>query len=968
MVEQIEIKKISEYEWKILQEGKMNVPAIIYSSEKLLRDMQKDITLEQIKNVAMLPGIQKYAIALPDAHQGYGFPIGGVAAFDMQEGIISPGGVGYDINCLSGDARILSEFGYYKQIKDFEDNCNEPVNIFDKRSLNLGASDISLFLKKHSNKIVKLTTASGIEILATEEHPVYTKSGMKEVKDINTEDKILTYPFEGIEYEKPQKTLLLDEGDINKLNRSKTSKLQIKKKLKSLGLLPLYLDNPKVPYLLKIIGFIFGDGSVSIKKASQIGFYGEREDLELIKKDIEKVGFRGSIFSRERKHKIRTQYKEYEFERTETFLKSNSSAFAVSLYLLGVPEGNKAEQDYSVPEWIMKSVKWHKRLFLASLFGAELSSSKTMTNHKFNLYGLVFSANKTNPLHGINFVNQISALLEEFGVKSVLLKYRTDELNGKKSTRIRLMMHADSKNLIKLFSRVGYEYNIKKRRLANAAILWLKQKEKILEFREKTMGIARTMKKQGFRKGQIIGSLSSKYVNKYFIDKAIYHENYGRTGSRIAYCFVSFNEFIEQNSYGEGFVWDIIESKEEILHNAFVYDFTINNENHNFIANGFVVSNCSVRLLKTDLTIEDFLKKRTQILNDVFVNVPSGVGRAGKIRITREEIKNVLEEGAKWAVKQGYGVADDYRKTEEEGCMKTARASEVSSRAIERGMPQLGSLGAGNHFLEIQEVQEIYDEKIAKAFGITQKGQVTIMVHCGSRGLGHQVASDYIKLMEGKYGFKDLPDRELINAPILSDLGQKYYAAMSAAANFAFCNKQMITHWVRETFSKILPCKIDVVYDVCHNIAKIEKHDIDGKMKEVCVHRKGATRSFGAGRIEIPEVYREVGQPVIIPGSMGTASYLLVGTKKAEQVSFGSTAHGAGRVSSRSAALRNFRGEQIKNELAKQNIEVKAASWKAIAEEAPQVYKDIDEVVRVSHEAGIGNLVAKFKPLAVMKG
>ncbi len=378
--------------------------------------------------------------------------------------------------------------------------------------------------------------------------------------------------------------------------------------------------------------------------------------------------------------------------------------------------------------------------------------------------------------------------------------------------------------------------------------------------------------------------------------------------------------------------------------------------------------NCSVRLLKTDLTINDFLKKRTQILNDLFINVPSGVGRAGKTRLTREAIKDVLEQGAKWAVKQGYGIADDWRKTEEEGCMKTAKASEVSERAVQRGMPQLGSLGAGNHFLEIQQVQEIYDEKTARAFGITGKGQVTVMVHCGSRGLGHQVASDYIKLMEDKYGFNNLPDRELVNAPILSDLGQKYYSAMSAAANFAFCNKQMITHWVREVFNKILPCKIDVVYDICHNIAKIEKHNVNGEMKEVCVHRKGATRSFGSSRKEIPEVYRDIGQPIIIPGSMGTASYLLVGTKKAEEVSFGSTAHGAGRVSSRSAALREFRGEDIKNELAKQNIEVKAGSWKAIAEEAPQVYKDIDEVVRVSHEVGIGNLVARLKPLAVMKG
>jgi len=378
--------------------------------------------------------------------------------------------------------------------------------------------------------------------------------------------------------------------------------------------------------------------------------------------------------------------------------------------------------------------------------------------------------------------------------------------------------------------------------------------------------------------------------------------------------------------------------------------------------------NCSVRLLSTDLTEKDFLKKRTEILDKIFINVPSGVGRAGKEKFSREEIKDVLEQGAVWAVKKGYGVKEDYEKTEESGCMKSANADFVSDRAISRGMPQLGSLGAGNHFLEIQKVDEIYDEKIAKSFGITKKGQITIMIHCGSRGLGHQVASDYIKLMEDKYGYANLPDRELVNAPIQSELGKKYYGAMSAAANFAFCNKQMITHWVRETFNKILPCKIDVVYDVCHNIAKFEEHEIDGEKKEILVCRKGATRSFGPGRKEIPACYRDIGQPVIIPGSMGTSSYLLVGTKKAEEISFGSTAHGAGRVSSRSKALREIRGEDIKNQLEKQGIEVKSASWKSLAEEAPQVYKDIDEVVRVSHELGIGNLVAKLKPLAVMKG
>jgi tRNA-splicing ligase RtcB (3'-phosphate/5'-hydroxy nucleic acid ligase) len=345
-------------------------------------------------------------------------------------------------------------------------------------------------------------------------------------------------------------------------------------------------------------------------------------------------------------------------------------------------------------------------------------------------------------------------------------------------------------------------------------------------------------------------------------------------------------------------------------------------------------------------------------------------------RITKDMLQEVLANGGQWAVKEGYGKKEDYEKTEDSGNLK-GDPHAVSERAFKRGMPQLGSLGAGNHFLEVQEIQEIFDPKIAKIFGVDEKGNVTIMIHCGSRGLGHQVASDYVKEMEGKYGFENLPDRELINAPINSDLGQKYLGAMNAAANYAFANKQMITHWVRESINKVLGnADLNVVYDICHNIAKMEKHtvgslddpDAKGEIKKLCVHRKGATRSFGPGREELPDCYKTSGQPVLIPGSMGTASYVLVGTKKAEQVSFASTAHGAGRVMSRHEALRQFHGEKVKKDLLEKNIMVKSASMRGIAEESPGVYKDIDEVVRVSNALGIGNLVVKVKPLGVIKG
>ena len=961
-----ELKKLGEFEWEIPKEGKMLVPGKIFASEKLLVKMKEDITLEQVKNVAMLPGILKASIALMDAHQGYGFSIGGVAAFDIEKGVISPGGVGYDINCLDGDSKILSEFGYWKKIKDFE-NQNESLEILDKEKQQPDNACISLFMKKHSEKIIKIKTKSGQEVLVTEEHPFYTKQGMKEIKEIHAGEEILLYPFEGVEYENPGKKLLISEEDINKLNRSFTSKLQIKNKLKRLGLLPLYSDNPKLPYLIKIMGFIFGDGNISLGKNEQAGFYGKREDLGDIKIDLKKIGFSANVYSRKRKHKMKTAYDEYEFERIEDSLNCQSSFFAIMLNLLGTPSGKKAEKEYNLPHWLMESPKWHKRLFLASLLGAEMSSPKTMTGHGFNLYGPVFTMSKRNPLHGINFVNQISVLLEEFGIKSVLIKGRVDELNGTKSTRIRLMVYPDSKNLINLFSKINYDYNKKKRSLANAAIVWLRQKEKILEFREETMQKARDMKEKGFKKSQIINSLSSRYSNKHFIDKAIYHSGYGRTGSRIAYCFMSFNEFIERNCYGEGFVWEEIESKKEENWNNQVYDLTINNENHNFFANGFVVSNCSVRLLRTNLKLSDIEKKKKEVIDKLFRDVPSGVGEKGRIRLTKEELDEVLVEGAQWAVKKGYGEDGDWKHTEDNGKISGANPQDVSQRARARGMPQLGSLGAGNHFLEVQVVDEIFDLETAEKFGL-EKGMITIMIHCGSRGLGHQVASDYIKLMEEKYGWPE-QDRELVNAPITSELGKKYFSAMACAANFAFANKQLITHWVRDTMKRIFPeFKAEVVYDVCHNIAKFEKHLVDGKEREILVCRKGATRSFGAGRKEIPADYRKIGQPVIIPGSMGTSSYILVGTKKAEELSWGSTAHGAGRVSSRSAALRNLRGEDIKKELNEKGIEVVSGSWKGLAEEAPQVYKDIDEVVRVSDKVGIRKLVARVKPVAVMKG
>ncbi|MBS3088919.1 RtcB family protein [Candidatus Pacearchaeota archaeon] len=377
--------------------------------------------------------------------------------------------------------------------------------------------------------------------------------------------------------------------------------------------------------------------------------------------------------------------------------------------------------------------------------------------------------------------------------------------------------------------------------------------------------------------------------------------------------------------------------------------------------------NCSVRLLRTNLKSSD-VKNWKEILHSLFRCVPSGVGQGSKLKLSDAELNEVLSNGAQWAVEKGYGVKEDYLHTEDEGRLNGGNPKDISQRARARGKGQLGTLGAGNHFLEIQVVDEVFDEEIAKTFGL-KKGEVTIMVHCGSRGLGHQVASDYIQEMEKKIGVAGLPDRELVNAPIKSELGGKYLSAMACAANFAFANKQLITHWIREDLKHYFPkIKIEVVYDVCHNIAKFEKHFVDGHDKEVLVMRKGATRAFGPGRAEIPADYRSVGQPVILPGSMGTSSYVLVGTKESEKLSWGSTAHGAGRLMSRSAAKKKLNAGDVKRKMSEQGIILESGSTAGIVEEAAEAYKDVDEVVRVSDELGIGKMVVRLKPLAVMKG
>jgi len=384
--------------------------------------------------------------------------------------------------------------------------------------------------------------------------------------------------------------------------------------------------------------------------------------------------------------------------------------------------------------------------------------------------------------------------------------------------------------------------------------------------------------------------------------------------------------------------------------------------------------NCGVRLLATHLHREEIAPYLDDLASVLFYNCPSGVGKGGHIKLKAGELERLVETGARWALKRGYATEADLDRTEENGCIDGAETGKVSDRAKKRGLDQVGTLGAGNHFIEVDVVDEIFDDTAAQRTGLFP-GQIAVQIHCGSRGFGHQVCSDYVNRFQQvihKYGI-NLPDRELVCAPLSSPEGQDYLAAMKAAANYAFANRQVLTYHIRRSFEEVLAGKVKnhhvfQVYDIAHNMAKIEEHKINGRKVKVCVHRKGATRAFGPGSPVLPSVYRSIGQPVLVPGSMGTASWVLLGTKGSMNQTFGSTCHGAGRMMSRSKAKKTVWGAELREELEAGGIHIRAGSMSGLAEEAPIAYKDVDRVVDVVHGAGIAKKVARLVPLAVIKG
>jgi len=970
----IRLEKVREYVWEVPQEGDMRAPARVLASEALLDEISEDKTLQQIKNTTHLPGITKHAICMPDGHQGYGFPVGGVGALDAENGCISPGAVGYDINCLSGDAEIRLSFGRRRRIADLADDFeDERAVVVDD---GVEDSDIRLFTETESETVYQVETEARDTIVATGDHPFSTPEGMVELDDLSRGDSVFVHPFEGVEDEQPDEFTVLTEADFADENP------QLVRVLNERGLLPLKSTDEAFDTLLKLVGFHTGDGAFS-EASGHTWFYGDPEDLEAIRDDIRRVGFKPSrVYERERNHEVDGNA----FERTEYSVRGTSKAFIRLLQKLGAPRGKKVESDFEIPQYFDRLTDWQRALYLSAFFGAEMSTPSAMSDK--NLYCPKVSRNRVQEKAdaGEQFLRGISDALAGLGIETnTIERFEADSTNDGSVIRLRLGLKNDSANLIRFFRTVGYRYNRTKQRKAFKAVQYLRRKERVIDRRQAIAEDATRMADGGVSASEIKTEFDD--VNERFVERSIWSGRDGRP--RPPEDFPDFEEFCDQTEVREDLTVETTIRSIEERGSETVYDIGVEHDAHNFVANGFVVSNCGVRMMTTDLTYEDVRGKEEELVDSLFANIPSGLGGGGIVESDADAVEQILARGVEWAVDEGYGVEDDLRACEDEGRRPDADPAAVSQKAKDRGRNQIGSLGSGNHFLEIQRVTDVFREDVGDAFGL-REDQIVVLIHCGSRGLGHQVCNDYLRQIEQEHAdlLDRLPDKELAAAPAGSELAEDYYGAMCAAINFAWVNRQLIMHRTRRVFERVFDrtweqMEMELLYDVAHNIAKKETHEVgvgpegrpvrdseavEREDRELYVHRKGATRAFPAGHPEVPAAYRDVGQPIIIPGSMGAGSYVLRGGERSMAETFGSTAHGAGRLMSRTQAKDTYWGGDVQDELEQNGVYVKAQSGATVAEEAPGVYKDVDEVVRVSDALGIGDKVARTFPVCNIKG
>jgi len=952
----VTLHRLREYVWEIPRQGGMRVPGRVLASRSLLEQIADDKTLEQLQNTTHLPGVTDYALCMPDGHQGYGFPVGGVAGIDAENGCISPGAVGYDINCLPGDTDVSLSFGRRIPIRELESRFEGERAVVaggDERT----SSPIRLFTESEPKQVYEVTTVDGDTVRATADHPFATPDGMTELDEMEAGDTVLTSQFVGLPDERPEEFVLLDESDFTDQDS------QLVAFLKRNDLLPLKSTDDAFARLLKLVGFHTGDGSFS---GAQSWFYADPADLQRLREDIAALGFTPSrVYERERDHEIDGTA----FSRTEYSVKVGAGGFKQLLVKLGAPAGRKAESEFTTPEYFDRLPDWQRALYMAAYFGAEMNAPAAQ--HDKNLYCPKVSQNRDTAVAdaGEQFFQELAGALGEIGIETNgIERFDADSRDGVE--RLRLGIKNDSENLIRFFTTVGYRYNHEKQRKAALATQYLKRKEQNIERRERIAAEAATLADGGTPVSEIKGRFD---INERFIERSIWSGRDGR--ARPSAAFPDYETFVEQKSVRDDYtVATEISSIEQDTEEQ-VYDIGVEHDAHNFIADGFVVSNCGVRMMKTNLTYDDLRGREEKLVDALFDAIPTGLGGGGVVQGDAPTVEAILERGVDWALEAGWAVERDLAHCEDEGRRPDADPDAVSQKAKDRGRNQLGSLGSGNHFLEVQRVTDIFDEATADAYGLTEE-QVVVLIHCGSRGLGHQTCNDYLREIEQEHDelLAELPDKELAAAPAGSRLAEEYYAAMCACINFAWVNRQLIMHRTRQVFADVFDrpwesMEMELLYDVAHNIAKKEVHETSAGERELFVHRKGATRAFPPGHPEVPSAYRETGQPVIIPGSMGAGSYVLSGGENSLAETFGSTAHGAGRLMSRTQAKKEFWGGDVQEDLRDgQQVYVKASSGATIAEEAPGVYKDVDEVVRVSDALGIGDTVARTFPVCNIKG
>jgi len=966
---EVTLRRVREHVWELPREGEMNVPARVLASRDLLDEISDDRTLTQLRNATHLPGIVDPAVCMPDGHQGYGFPVGGVGAIDAETGCISPGAIGYDINCLTGDTEVTLEHGRRRPIRELADRFE------DERAVVLddGAEKSDIWLvTEDEDTVYEVETETGRTVRATADHPFLTPGGMRELSAVEPGDEVYLRPFTGVEADDPEEFVVVSEDDLDDATRQTVTALRER------DLLPLHSTDGAFARLLKLVGYHTGDGSFT---PDGVQFYGSREGLERLREDVQALGIAASeVRSRDREHDADGTG----FEATEHSVHIESVALKRLLRELGAPESPTIESGFTTPGYLDRLPEWQVALYLSAYFGAEMSAPAPMTDT--DLYCPTVSNSRVRDTvdAGERFLREIADHLASLDVATNAIEHVEPGADTERNTtRLRVGVKNDTENLSRFFSTVGYRYAPAKRREAAVATQYLRYKERTTERRHRIAQEAAALADDGTP----VAELRDRYdVTDRFVERSVRSSRAGRP--RPPSDVPSYEEFRAETETRGELAAAAVTSVEEVGERP-VYDIGVEHEAHNFVADGFVVSNCGVRMLRTDLTYDDVRGREEELVESLFEAVPSGLGGGGVVHTSTAELESVLDRGVEWALQEGYAVPADLEHCEDGGSWDAADADAVSEKAKDRGKEQVGSLGSGNHFLEVQRVTDVYRDDVAEAYDLFED-QVVVLIHCGSRGLGHQVCTDFLRRVEQAHTdlLGRLPDKELAAAPAGSRAATDYYAAMGAAINFAWTNRQLVTHRTRQVFEQVFgedweSLGVDLLYDVAHNIGKRETHEVpvdasglpatreaavDTAERELFVHRKGATRAFPAGRPEVPAAHRGAGQPAIIPGSMGAGSYVLRGGEASMRETFGSTAHGAGRLMSRTQAKDEYWGGDVQDDLRHEGVYVKANSGATVAEEAPGVYKDVDEVVRVSDALGIGDKVARTFPVCNIKG